>query len=138
VRVCSPASGSFRRCLELCCKVPMALQENYFETDLRVLAEGVSFALVSALVPKLANTILVQLLGDGSSKASFSLYVVYREGSTTFEVTSKVEVAPSALSVERILRIFVKGTEFKAAILAPLVLAVREHFSALPGPCEQA
>jgi hypothetical protein len=126
-RAASPNPGALQ-------KVRMRQLNVHADADSRVLASGADFALLALFVTELPNTLLVQLFGNSNADHPlFSVYIVYREGLTTFEVTTRLQVVQSSLSVAEILRLFTDGAEFRRTVVVPLVQAVRQHFSARPG-----
>lgn len=97
--------------------------------DERILASGDDFALLSAFVPGLPNTVLVQLLRDRHGELpAFSLYAVYRESGMTFDAIVGFDIVGPRSPLEDVLMEFVKGAEFEEALLRPLTASVRRHF----------
>jgi hypothetical protein len=104
------------------------IQQQPIET--RLLGADADFALVSALVPKLANSLLVQLfrcpLGESHS---MSLYAVYREGGMTFDAIVGFDAGMPSGPLADLLEAFVRGGTFRRAVLTPLRQAVEKHFA---------
>jgi hypothetical protein len=103
------------------------IQQQPIET--RLLAEDADFALVSALVPKLANSLLVQLFRCPLGEAHpMSLYAVYREGGMTFDAIVGFDAGMPAGPLADLLEAFVRSSTFRRAVLKPLRQAVEKHF----------
>lgn len=94
-----------------------------------MLAAGSNFALVSSFVQGLADTLLVQLVGNTYGHARiFSLYSVYREGDMSFDAIMRFKVLDPSMPLEDILGAFVRSLAFEVAVIEPLARRVRQHF----------
>ena len=84
---------------------------------------------MSAFVPGLANTLLVQvyrsLLGK---RPTYSLYAVYREGEMTFDATVRIDVTAPDMRLDELLRRFLRSNDFDLAVIRPIAERVRLHF----------
>lgn len=96
----------------------------------RVLVSTQQLALLTLFVDGLPNTVLVQLCAlRFGTRRSFSLYVLYREGTVTFDAVTRFQPKGSTRSLGEVLRRFTRTEAFQAVVVAPLVRDVREHFS---------
>lgn len=98
--------------------------------DTRTLACTGSFALISAFVPGLPNTLLVQVFRSVFGKRpTYSLYSVYREGEMTFDATVRIDVTAADMRLDELLRRFLRSPDFDAAVVRPIADRVRMHFA---------
>ena len=90
-------------------------------TGSRMLASGKDFALLAAIVPGLANPLLVQVYRSSfGTRPAYSIYALYRTGRMSFDVTVRVTVADPLAGLEALLRGFVAGRDFERAVIDPL------------------
>ena len=112
----------------------MAAAPLHPSAESRVLASTRDSALLATFVAGLPNTVLVQLSNTrGMSRRSFSVYAVYREGTTTFEAIVGFEIDRRGARLAEVLRRFVRGSDCRTAIFEPLIQTVREHHAAAAG-----
>ena len=95
--------------------------------ELRMLASGPDFALLTVFVPGLANTLLVQLLRMPMTDR-YSLYAVYREGNVTFDAIARFDIGDQAGCFKDLLEAFVQSSDFKTVVVRPIVSEVERHF----------
>jgi hypothetical protein len=95
--------------------------------ELRMLASGTDFALLTVFVPGLANTLLVQLTRMPISDR-YSLYAVYREGNVTFDAIAGFDIGDQVKCFRDLLGGFVRTSDFESAVVRPIVREVRRHF----------
>ncbi len=97
--------------------------------DSRTHACNSSFALISAFVPGLPNTLLVQVVRSVFGKRpTYSLYAVYREGEMTFDATVRIDVTAPDMRLDELLRRFLRSKDFDLAVIRPIAARVRLHF----------
>lgn len=95
----------------------------------RTLACDTDFALIATFAPELVHTVLVQLVRNRfDGRPVTSLYAVYREGGTTFDAIVGFEPGEPTRPLGEVLRAFVQGDAFHAAVVEPLQEQVRRHF----------
>jgi hypothetical protein len=98
-------------------------------SPLATLAAGPDFALLSAFMPGLPNTVLVQLVRTvWCDPFGFSLYATYREGNVTFDAIARFEVGDASAALADVLKGFVASDDFERAVVAPILREVRAHF----------
>ena len=98
-------------------------------TESRTLACSSSFALLSAFVPGLRNTLLVQIFRSTFGKRpTYSLYSVYRESDMTFDATVLIDVTAPDMRLDELLRHFLRSPQFHSAVSRPIASRVHAHF----------
>ena len=107
----------------------MAPQNVYHDCEARLLAAGHGCALVSAFLPGLPNTLLVQavVLPTGGSRLS-SLHVVYREAMMTFDAVVAFDPGQACVALDEALLEYVRSDDFAANVMQPLSAEIRAHF----------
>jgi hypothetical protein len=90
------------------------------------LVEGRDFALISAFVDGLCDTVLVQAFRNDICPPT--LYVVYREGGMTFDAIVALAPADSRARLDEVVREFVSGNLFYPTIVEPMKAAIERHF----------